>query len=277
MASGAVGVRGKINGITAASDSGRISVQPRTTFAITQDTAAVKPPVNNCYQKPIIDSTATLGWVVGKRGCIDPVPLDPDPGADTAKLGGTVSRVPIGGGPNEGLFYLSALNTQLFLRSQIVQDFWAPDSAARTFPMKGNGTLPSLSCNVTIGFTVNKAIVPVDSGCMGAHGATDERQYLWRHESCHLRLFSLGLATDTNVQRLRDVEALARRDSSLTAGVMRNRLVAIANNIIVKSLHIDSVKGPGYDTLFAMWLPTSESWGFAGTSVKGWIDTTSGC
>lgn len=205
------------------------------------------------------------------------MPLDPDPGADTARLGATVSRVSIGAGPNEGLYYLSALSTQLFLRSQIVQDFWSPDSVARTFPMTGNGTFPSLSCNVTIGVTVNKAIVPVDSGCMASHGATDERRYLWRHESCHLRLFALGLASDSNVQRLKDVEALARSDSSLTAGVMRNRLVAIASNIIAKSLHIDSVKGPGYDTLFTIWLPTSTSWGLAGTSVKGWIDTTSGC
>lgn len=256
VASGAVIVRGMVDGVAAVSDTGRITVTPRTTgwsWRGQISTADASPGTLECFATPLYDTTSTLGWTVADSTCrssyLWPNPTSPQRGYQMTNVAD--------GGPNTGLYYILQDSTHLRMRAQVLKDM-RPDGALYTV---ADGDTVTQACQAA-GVSGSATVTTVNTTCMHAVGAfkfDSLYSFDWQHEGCHMILGAQ--AFDSVPDARARMESLVRQDTtSLFNGVILgdSGLVNISDAIRVATDVIEK-QNP---SIFSFWNrdPTNTSW-----------------
>ena len=181
VASGAVTVKGTVNGVAAISDTGNIAVRPRS-WSSRSDTLRVRDDSGSfeCYQGPHYADTVVAGWA-GPPKCNLDYAFSPHVGGapDSA-----VQATRVSGGPNDGFWYVNQLNARLEFHAQALKDY-RPDGNKYTL---ASDSITRAACSDSLGTASAASVTQVNVQCQRNPDYSTFYSKLWRHEGCHATL-----------------------------------------------------------------------------------------
>jgi hypothetical protein len=179
------------------------------------------------------------GWVRVPKKCLPQFPtvLDPYPTVDTSGI----AIAQITGGPNNGLWYPTSLQTKFHQKMQLLRDFRVD---AIGLPVR-TGDSVVVSCKAAHVMDSTAAIDTltigiVDSVCKARVGLRHRVDSLWRHEHCHVLRAIFKVRDTVNLGRIDTVERLVRTSSDGVRGDAIAILVRLNNSAMSFSTAIDT-------------------------------------
>jgi len=245
VASGGVTVQGTVDGVTAVSDTGHISVTARGwSWSADKSTGDATAGTFECNTNPHY-ATSIFGWTHADSSCMNVgLMLWPDPFGASSQRSWTVAQVPAGG-PNAGLWYVTSDSTGMHVRAQVLKDI-RPDGF--TYPVGGSDTVGT-SCNAA-SVSGSQTITVVNNTCMNDPSSFNFAAlyaFAWRHERCHL-LQDLNVFPTIPDPRTA-LEELVRSDTTSLSLAVTSKFF-VANEAILDANTID-VPNPQSYTLWS--------------------------